>query len=311
MNLKFLAKVAVKTIQKNAPLILGMVAAGTSVAATIVCAKETKEAEKAIIKEQETADHELTKAEKVAVAAPHYWKTIVLTSVSAGCSIASGALGQNIAKGYLAASGLLAKSLNDYKAAVRETYGMEGEAQVEIARLHKELDEIREKHGDAINKNVYIESYTGTAFVATPQEVETAMHLLNQKLWAGQYWPGGGEPSLQDFFDYLPNAPKVYGAQHLGWSNYGFAQRGYEDIFIDKDVIDLEEYIDQDDNGNQLVTKEFRFILPPRPDFYDDWIWDNELNHSTISPDRLEGCDFDPTYEESIRILENSPGIQM
>lgn len=196
-------------LKRNASTILTCVGAAGVVATTVMAVKATPKAVSLLEMAKEEKGEELTKLEKVQVAAPVYIPTVLIGASTIACIFGANALNRHQQASLMSAYALLDSSYKDYKNKVAELYGENADSQVkqEIAKDKYNEDAYPVEDG----KQLFYDDFSQRYFQATTEQVLTAEYELNRML-ATDYGV-----FLNEFYELLGIDRTDYG-DYLGWS---------------------------------------------------------------------------------------------
>lgn len=201
---KFIAKV-LKKISDEAPTILTGTAVGGVVASLITMRNSTLKADKIIKEHQAKQKEELKFKEKFLLT----WKTYIPTAVSAGLTIAAIISSNVISKKRLSALSILCSgaeaALSQYQNKVEQLIGKNKAQKVkdEIAQDIVDASDITENDDEESIQEVgqgttwCLDKLTGRKFKSSAEHIRRAQNDANMALL------GGGQISLNEFYDYL------------------------------------------------------------------------------------------------------------
>lgn len=196
--------------KRNSATILTIAGAVGVVATTVVAIKATPKALRAVEEAEKEKGEELTKTEKVIVAAPAYIPTAVIGTASIVCILSANILNKRSQAALTSAYALLDTSYREYKNKVVDLYGEEASDLVreEVAKDRYEGIEHDENDG----KNLFYDEFSKRYFRATNETVLRAEYEMNRIL------NEVGGASLNDFYDLVGLDPVDYG-EFIGWSS--------------------------------------------------------------------------------------------
>lgn len=198
-------------LKKNASTILTYVGAAGVVATGVMAAKATPKALRLLEEAKKDKGDELTKVEKVKVAAPAYIPAVVVGASTIACVFGANILNKRQQAALMSAYALLDNSYKEYRNKVAELYGENADSEVrtEIAK-DKYVDEGVELQDD--NKQLYYDDYSGRYFEATSEDLLRAENMINRELadTAGVF--------LNEYFEAVRLERTDYG-DYMGWSS--------------------------------------------------------------------------------------------
>lgn len=201
---KFIAKV-LKKISDEAPTILTGTAVGGVVASLITMRNSALKADKIIKEHQAKQKEKLKLKEKILLT----WKTYIPTAISAGLTIAAIISSNVINKKRLSALSILCSSaeaaLSQYQNKVEQLIGKNKAQKVkdEIAQDIVDASDITENDDEESIQEVgqgttwCLDKLTGRKFKSSAEHIRRAQNDANMALL------GGGQISLNEFYDYL------------------------------------------------------------------------------------------------------------
>lgn len=197
-------------LKRNASTILTVVGGAGLVTTTVLGIKATPKALSLIDNAKKEKGEELTKLEKVKVAAPVYIPTMVSGAATLACIFGANILNKRQQAGLISAYALLDNSYKEYKAKVGELYGEDADERVEeeIAEDKYEKAEIKD------NEQLFYDDFSRRYFTTTPEKVMHAEYSINRDI----HMRGWAE--LNEFYEHLGiDDFEKYSA--LGWSEGG------------------------------------------------------------------------------------------
>lgn len=198
-------------IKRNASTILTCIGGVGVVATAITAAKATPKAMALIEQAKKEKDEELTKFEKVQVAAPAYIPTILIGATTIACIFGANALNKRQQAALMSAYALLDSSYKEYKAKVTELYGEEADAEVKKELAKDKYEE--QKPATTGELQLFYDEFSQRYFESTTEKVLRAEYELNRML-AECYGV-----FLNEWYDLLGIETVDYG-DYLGWSTY-------------------------------------------------------------------------------------------
>jgi hypothetical protein len=224
---------------RNASTILTCIGGVGVLVTAVMAAKATPKAMTRLALAEEEKGEELTKLEKVQVAAPSYIPAIVTGVSTVACIFGANILNQRHQAALMSAYALLDSSYRDYKKKVDELYGNEAGAEVRaaIAKDKYDEDDIQTTPG----LQLFYDDFSGRYFESTMEKVISAKYELSRTLSLQ------GAVFLNEFYEALDIPATDYG-EYLGWSSgslYDYQWSDWLDINLEKTTIDddLECYI--------------------------------------------------------------------
>ena len=240
-------------LKRNSATILTCVGAVGVIATTVTAVKATPKAMLLLENAEEIKGEELTKLEKVKIAAPAYIPTVVLGISTLACIFGANTLNKRNQASLMSAYALLDRSYKDYRAKVDELYGKEAGEQVR-AGIAKDKYEEEETRRLEDGKLLYYDFYSGRYFEATPAAVKDAEYNLNRALMLDDC------AYLNEWYSFLGIETLEHGLD-FGWStcaNYDMYWQSWIDFHHEK--------VEMDDGMECIIIS---FNQDPYPDFED------------------------------------------
>lgn len=238
-------------LKKNASTILTCVGATGVVATGVMAAKSTPKALLLLEEAEKSKGKELTKVEKVKVAAPAYIPAALVGVSTIACIFGANVLNKRQQAALMSAYALLDNSYRDYKNKVNELFGENADQEVraEIAK-DKYVDESIQLKDD--NKQLYYDDYSGRYFEATAETLLRAENYVNRTLadTAGVF--------LNEFYEHVGLDTTDYG-DYMGWSScelYDMSWSSWLEFYHEKVVMD---------DGLEVII--IRYSMDPTFDF--------------------------------------------
>lgn len=223
-------------IKRNASTILTVTGSVGVVATTVLAVKATPKALALLNDAKKEKGEELTKLEKLKVAAPVYIPTVVTGVATISCVFGANVLNKRKQAALMSAYALLDNSYKQYKVKVNELYGEDADDRIkeEIAKDNYEKTEVK------TDEELFYDAFSGQFFTSTKYKVQQAEYRLNRDIAMG------GWAELNDYYEYL-DIDNVEGLEALGWSEGGNLAR-YWQAWVDfnhtkKVLEDGTEYI--------------------------------------------------------------------
>lgn len=223
-------------LKRNASTILTVVGGVGVVTTTVLAIKATPKALSLLDNAKQEKGENLTKLEKIRVAAPVYIPTMISGVATLACVFGANVLNKRQQAGLMSAYALLDNSYKEYKAKVEELYGEGSNDHVkeEIAKDKYEKTEVND------GEILFYDDFSGQFFTSTLIRVAQAEYNINRDI----HMRGWAE--LNEFYEYL-DIDNIDGGDVLGWSEGGNLAR-YWQAWIDfnhkKVVVDDDtEYI--------------------------------------------------------------------
>lgn len=238
-------------LKRNASTILTCVGSAGVVATAVMAAKATPKALARVELAETMKGEELTKLEKVQVAAPAYIPSVIVGASTIACVFGANILNKRQQAALMSAYALLDKSYKEYKAKVVELYGEEADKEVraEIAK-DKYIDEDISLIDDG--KQLYYDDYSGRYFEATTETMLRAENTINRMMaeTSGVY--------LNEYFELVGLERTDYG-DYIGWSScemYDTTWSTWFSMYREKVIMD-----------DGLECTILRFVMDPTFDF--------------------------------------------
>lgn len=197
-------------IKRNASTILTVVGGAGVVTTTVLGIKATPKALLLLEEAKQEKGEDLTKLEKVKVAAPVYIPTMVSGVATLTCVFGANILNKRHQAALTSAYALLDNSYKEYKAKVEELYGEDADEQIKDG-IAKDKYEEPETTDD---EQLYYDDFSGRYFISTPTKVMQAEYNVNRDI----HMRGWAE--LNDYYDCLDIEDIDFGGA-LGWSEGG------------------------------------------------------------------------------------------
>ena len=197
-------------IKRNSSTILTVVGAAGVIATGVMAGKATIKAIDLLDQAQIEKGEELTKFEKVKVAAPSYIPAVLVGTSTIACIFGANILNKRHQAGLMSAYALLNQTHKEYKNKVRDMVGEDGELEIR-QELAKDKYEPSEVDSEDDGKELFYESYSRRYFRATNETVLRAQYEINKAM------QDVGGVSLNVYFRLLGLEETEYG-DYLGWS---------------------------------------------------------------------------------------------
>lgn len=197
-------------LKQNGATILTCVGGVGVVGTTVLAVKATPKAMRLMEEAKKEKGEELTKLEKIQVAAPVYIPAALVGASTIACIFGANVLNKRQQAGLMSAYALLDSSFKEYKDKVLELYGEEEETRVrdEIAK-----DNYDDNAKMSEEKQLFYDEFSSRYFETTIDRVLYAEYELNRLLSqdCGLF--------LNEFYDLLGIETVEYG-DYVGWSSF-------------------------------------------------------------------------------------------
>ena len=220
-------------VKRNASTILTCIGGVGVIGTAISAAKCTPKALLLLEEAKEEKGEELTKVEKIQVAAVAYIPTIVIGASTLVCIFGANILDRRQQASLMSAYALLESSYKDYRNKVKELYGEEADGTVKKELAKDIYEEIDIPTND--DKELFFDFYSLRYFEYTMADIYKADDKLNQMLI--KY----GFVSLGEFYEFLglETTPANY---NVGWSVEGGGLfYGYSWIDFEHDICEVDD----------------------------------------------------------------------
>ena len=208
--------------KKNGSTILTCFGAAGVIATAISAAKATPKALLLLEEAEKEKNEELTKLEKVRVAAPAYIPTMAIAATTITCICGANTISSKRQKQVVAAYSLLDATYKDYKSKVKEILGEEADRKVMHARAQtKYNDEIVPETKD--EEVIFMDYNSLQMFPSTMDKVEEAGRIVNELLasrgyvYLNEYYELLGLKSIDDDYEtgWSSSLLELSGEDHL------------------------------------------------------------------------------------------------
>ena len=199
-----------KFVKRNASTILTVVGGAGVVTTTVLAIKATPKALVLLDNAKAEKGEELTKVEKVKVAAPAYIPTVVTGVTTLACIFGANMLNKRQQASLISAYALLDNSYKEYKNKVTELYGEDANDRVneELAKDKYEKTEVKN------DEKLFYDFYSGQFFKSTLTKVAQAEYQLNRDIHTR------GWAELNEFYERL-GIDDFEKYEALGWAEGG------------------------------------------------------------------------------------------
>lgn len=233
-------------IRRNSSTILTCIGAAGVVGTAIMAVRATPKAIALLEDAELDKGDDLTKLEKVRIAAPVYIPTAVMGTYTIVCIFGANVLNQKQQASLMSAYALLDSSYKDYQNKVKELYGEDTDNEIKDAIS-------RDKYAKnpcvpTEGKLLWYELYRDEFFELTEKEVMDAEYYTNRNFILR------GETNLNEFYEFLGLEPTDAGCE-LGWDLYS------GEAFYGNSWIDFEHHLVTSDDGVDYYRIEYPF--PP------------------------------------------------
>ena len=207
-------------VKRNGSTILTITGGVGVVTTTVLAIKATPKALILLDEAKKEKGEELTKIEKIRVAAPVYIPMTVTGMATLACIFGANTLSKRQQASLISAYALLDSSYKEYKGKVKELFGEEGNDQV-VAEIVKDKYEESEEIETNSDEILFYDTFSDQFFLSTRVRVSQAEYNLNRSISMDGY------ASLNEFYEYLDIEP-VDGGENLGWSDGGNLTRYWQ-----------------------------------------------------------------------------------
>ena len=230
----------------------------------------TQKATKKIQKKTEEKGSPLTKKEKFKAASVHYIIPLISFLGTTVCILCAEKINAKTIAGLSATVIALKKTYKKYEQAVKDIFGVEGEALVKQQAL---LTELEDKTVPEMEELYYIGYGYDDYFKAKPSDIERAEYLLNKNIRSGY------TVSVADFFDAVGLEPTNESIEY-GWSLYDLTKDQYKDDVFDRAWLEIQ-FNTIDCDGDHPAC-EIDFSIPPSDNFIEHYRWFKDDSQSRI-----------------------------
>lgn len=270
-NVKKVAYRTGKSLKKNAPTIMSVLACAGVIGTAVAAAKGHHAAMEALTYDHcddcmyDTEEKKKRIVRDVKTAAPHYILPTVLGASTIALILGSNALNKKQQAALYGAFVALEQSYNRYREAVNKTFGEDADTKVKKEVAKDILKDGVAKHNSG-DLTLFYEENSDQFFWSTMDRVKDAEYMLNR------YFAGMDEASLNDWCECLGINKCEFG-NVLGWNRWdGEAYYGYKWIDfthewhdIDEDEIALDEGEELDPVFDNTDTPGYYIIHTPFP----------------------------------------------
>ena len=222
-------------VKRNASTILSCVGIAGVVTTAVLAAKESPKVLTLLETEKEKKGEDLTKWEKVKIAAPVYAPAILVGTATIACVFGSNIINKKQQGNLIGAYALLDSSYKEFKKKTNELYG-------EDAGKHIRSEISKDKYaGDVTlsddSKELFFDFYSGRYFESTRENVLWAQYETNRALYVN------GCVGLNDYYRALGLEPKPE-YEEFGWTCgqieemywHPWIEFDYEETHIDEET---------------------------------------------------------------------------
>lgn len=217
-------------LKKNASTILTVVGGAGVVTTTVLGIKATPKALLLLEDAEQNKGEELTRLEKVQVAAPVYIPTIISGVATLVCIFGANVLNKRQQAALMSAYALLDNSYKEYKVKVGELYGEDANERINEELAKDKYEEVTTE----LDERLFYDEYSKQYFKATLTKVAMAEYNVNRNI----HMRGWAE--LNEFYEDLGiDDYDKYSA--LGWSeggNYEMYWQAWVDFTHHKKTMD-------------------------------------------------------------------------
>lgn len=227
-----------KFLKQHSSTILTCVGAVGVIATAVAAVKATPKAMSLLEKAKKEKNADLTKLEKVKIAAPAYIPSVVIGASTIACIFGANILNKRQQATLTSAYALIDSSYKEYKAKVKEIYGEEGHNKIVntiAADTYKECDEYLSD-----GQQTFFDFFSLQLFESSIADIRDAELYINNILQERGY------VSLAEFYEKL-GIPCGETDYELGWSKSQGTD--YIEFFIEKVV--------SSDKENQYVLSMY------------------------------------------------------
>lgn len=173
-------------LKRNSSTILTCIGGVGVVATAVLAVKATPKALLLLEDAKEEKGEELTKTEIVKVAGPVYIPAVATGAGTLACIFGANMLNKRSQASLMSAYALLDKNYRDYRDKVKELHGPDA-ARTVINEIAKDTYKEEEPEVEDSNNQLFYDSFSGTYFESTLEEVLQAEYKLNRLLITQDY----------------------------------------------------------------------------------------------------------------------------
>lgn len=210
-------------IKNNSATILSTIGGAGVIATTVMAVKATPKAIYLLEQAKEEKGDDLTRMQKVVVAAPAYIPAMVAGVSTIACIFGANVLNKRKQASLMSAYALVNSSYKEYREKVKVLYGEDSDeqVQVEVAKDHHDEDDVLDTDGEEL----FYDQFSKRYFKSTIYKVQRAEYEVNRDLAMQE------SVTVNDFYRYL-DLPGIEGGDVIGWSSpMNFA--AYWQVWID------------------------------------------------------------------------------
>ncbi len=234
-----------KFISENGSNILTTLGCVGVVGVAIVSGKNSLEADRVLRAKKYESDHDLTPKEKTKIVVPIYIPTILISSATIMCLVASNRVSAGRTAAYAGALALAQEAARTYREKVEETVGPKKAKEIDDKVADEQIKRIDSKNPTIFGSGPYIcyDTLTDRKFSSDINTIEAAQNHKNKKILSE------GWCSLNEFYEEIGLPPAQIG-EELGWD--------YDSL------IDITFSSRLDEDGKPNIVMNFR--TPPFAD---------------------------------------------
>ena len=207
-------------LKKNSGWILTALSALGLTGTAVLAAKEAPVAKERLQTATDEKGAELTFGEKVGVAAPLYFPSILVGMTTIACMIANQVLNTKQQAMLLGAYGLLSEQFSHYRKEVQDEVGKEREKEIYISS-QKKLKELRAENERLKKENApqlyELATLPGVIFESTPEHMNNVFYHM---MWI---MLNHGEFNMKELYEHIGIPKYLYNeddAEEYGWEAY-------------------------------------------------------------------------------------------
>lgn len=226
-----LLQVSKRFLDKNASTILTCLSGVGVVATAVMTAKATPKVLSLIEKAEKEKGEELTKLEKVKVAAPVYIPSIITGTATISCIFGANVINKRSQAALMSAYALLDSSYKDYKKKITEMYGVDADSKIRSEIAKDKYEEIEVDDG----KQLFYDYFSNRYFESTMEKVLYAEYNLNRSLSMNGY------AALNEFYEFLDIPTIEYGIK-MGWSQAELFETSWQNwLDFRHDIVEMDD----------------------------------------------------------------------